>query len=266
MDRLRQLENDSVYIIREAYARASKLGVLWSIGKDSTVLLWLVRKAFCGHVPCPVVHIDTTYKIPEMIAYRDTVVKELGLTLVVGQNEEALAAGMGPEKGRVTCCGALKTQALKDTIVGEGFDNILLGIRRDEDGTRAKERVFSPRNSDGEWNFKDQVPEIWQQYNASAPPGGHVRVHPILAWSELEIWEYIRQEEIPVLPLYFAKDGKRYRTLGCQPCTSPIESTASTLDEIIEELKTGNLSERRGRAQDQESFFAMQALREKGYM
>ena len=266
MNHLDALESQSVYIFREAFNKIDKLGMLWSVGKDSNVMLWLARKAFLGHVPFPVVHVDTSYKIPEMIEFRDRMAKEWGLQLIVGQNKKALADGMGPEKGRVTCCSALKTEGLKQTLAEHGFTGVFAGIRRDEEGTRAKERVFSPRGKHAEWNFRDQPPEFWDQFKTDFEPGTHLRIHPLLHWTEIDIWHYIRREKIPVVDLYFAKDGKRYRSLGCAPCTGTIVSTASTLDEIITELETTNVSERAGRAQDKESEDAFERLRVEGYM
>ncbi|RME75684.1 MAG: sulfate adenylyltransferase subunit 2, partial [Planctomycetota bacterium] len=243
-----------------------KIGMLWSIGKDSTVLLWLVRKAFCGHVPFPLIHVDTSYKIPEMIAYRDRVVREWGLELIVGQNREALEGGMGPGCGRVTCCRALKTEPFKQVVAEHAFDGLLLGIRRDEEGTRSKERYFSPRDANFGWVFQEQPPELWDQFNTGFGAGTHVRVHPLLDWTEIDLWEYIERENIPLVDLYFAKDGRRYRSLGCAPCTGTIASEASTVREIIEELKATRQSERSGRAQDQEAEDAFERLRAEGYM
>ena len=263
---LDQLESQSIFIIREAYAKFKRLGMLWSIGKDSTVLLWLARKAFLGHCPIPLVHIDTSFKIPEMIQYRDRFIKQWNLKLIVGQNKSALDLGMNPSQGKLECCTALKTLALKRTIEENHFQGILLGIRRDEEGTRAKERYFSPRDQNYEWDFKNQPPELWNQFQSDYPPDIHVRIHPLLQWTELNIWEYILREKIPVIDLYFSKNGKRYRSLGCAPCTATVESNASTVEEIIEELKTTETSERAGRAQDQVELHAMQKLRMKGYM
>jgi sulfate adenylyltransferase subunit 2 len=260
------LENESIYIIREAYSQVRSLALLWSMGKDSTVLLHLVRKAFMGHFPIPLVHIDTSYKIPEMIQWRDKFVADNGLRLIVGQNKAALDAGMGPEQGRLTCCGALKTQALLDTVKEHEIQGLILGIRRDEEGSRGKERVVSPRSSDSSWTYKDQPAEMWNYYNLHVPADVHVRVHPILQWTELDVWEYIRREQLAVMPLYFTNNGKRYRSLGCAPCTGTIESNARTLDDIIEELKGIGTSERAGRAQDLEHAYAMQKLRTAGYM
>ncbi|MEE9300472.1 MAG: sulfate adenylyltransferase subunit CysD [Alphaproteobacteria bacterium] len=265
-DVLDALEAESVYILREAFNRLDKLAMLWSVGKDSNVLLWLTRKAFFGHVPFPVIHIDTSYKIPEMIAFRDRLVKEWGLDLIIGRNEVALAAGMNHKKGRVVCCTALKTEALKRVIGEHGFTGVIAGIRRDEEGTRAKERVFSPRGEKAEWNFRDQPPEFWDQYKTDFPPGTHLRVHPLLHWTELDVWRYIRREAIPVVELYFAKRGQRYRSLGCLPCTGTIKSEAVNLDGIIRELESTLVSERSGRAQDREAEDAFERLRADGYM
>jgi len=266
MDHLETLENQSVFILREAYKKFKKLAMLWSIGKDSTVLLWLARKAFLGHCPVPLVHIDTTYKIPEMIEFRDKVVKEWGLRLIVGSNTEALAAGMHPDKGRITCCGALKTEALQQLMAEKEYTGLILGIRRDEEGTRAKERYFSPRDKNFEWNYKDQPPEFWDQFKTDFDKDTHIRIHPLLHWTESDVWQYIKKENIPVVDLYFSRNGERYRSLGCWPCTGRIKSTASNVDEILEELRTTVTSERAGRAQDQEDTYAMQKLRAKGYM
>jgi sulfate adenylyltransferase subunit 2 len=266
VDHLDALENESIYIFREAQRKFKDLAMLWSIGKDSTTLLWLARKAFFGKVPFPLVHIDTGFKHPMMIEYRDRMAKEWEVDLIVGQNEEAICSGMTPEKGRFACCNALKTQGLQQLLDRRGFKGIFLGIRRDEEGSRAKERIFSPRDKNFEWNYKDQPPELWDQFNTSFGPDTHVRIHPLLSWTELDIWEYIRREEIPVCSLYLSKDGKRYRSLGCVPCNSPLASGASTVDEIIEELKVTKTPERAGRAQDHEAAYMMQKLRSLGYM
>ena len=265
LDHLDQLENKSIFIIREAYKQFKKVAMLWSIGKDSSTLLWLVRKAFYGRIPFPVIHIDTGYQIPAMIEWRDRYTKDWGLDLIISQNKEALANGMS-NKNKLACCTALKTDALKQTMVEYKFRALLLGIRRDEHGVRAKERVFSPRNEDFKWDYKNQPPELWDQYKAKAEETEHIRVHPLLHWTELDIWRYIKRENIPIIPLYFAKDGKRYRSLGCECCCKPIESKASNIDEVIRELETTKQAERSGRAQDKEDLHAMQKLRALGYM
>jgi sulfate adenylyltransferase subunit 2 len=270
MNHLSRLENQSVYILREAYHKFENLAMLWSIGKDSTVLLWLARKAFFGHVPFPLVHVDTTYKIPSMIEYRDRLCHEWNLRLVVGRNEAALRDGHTYPKGRATrveCCGILKKDALKAVLDQHGYTGVIVGVRRDEEPTRAKERYFSPRDTNMEWNVEDQPPELWDQFKTDFKKGEHIRIHPLLHWTEINIWEYIHRESIPVIPLYFANErGERYRSLGCHPCTAPIRSNARTVPEIIEELRQTRAPERSGRAQDQESEDAFEKLRRDGYM
>lgn len=293
MDHLDQLENLSVHILREAYANFKSLCMLWSIGKDSTVLLWLARKAFLGHVPFPLVHIDTSYKIPEMIAYRDRLTRQWHLDMIYGQNTAALAAKKTYPDGnadRLTCCGLLKTEALKHTLAGdwprqrfnhttdryetdtntEPFTGVIVGLRADEEGSRSKERYFSPRDRRNEWDIAGQPPEFWNQFKTDFAPGTHVRIHPLLDWTELNIWEYIDRENIPTVSLYYNQgEGKRFRSLGCYPCTFPITSEARTPKEIIEELRTGklsNIAERSGRAQDAEDGGGLETLRKDGYM
>jgi sulfate adenylyltransferase subunit 2 len=267
---LDKLEAQSIYIMREAFAKFENMAMLWSIGKDSSVLLWLARKAFFGHVPFPCVHVDTSYKIPEMIEFRDKLAKEWKLDLVIGQNKEALAAGNTFPNGkatRVECCGMLKKDGLQQVMHDKGYTAVFVGIRRDEEGTRAKERYFSPRDKNFEWDFKDQPPELWDQFKTDFEPGTHLRIHPLLHWTEINIWEYIEREKIPIVSLYFAnKEGKRYRSLGCAPCTSPVDSKASTIPEIIEELRNTKVAERSTRAQDAESEHAFEQLRAQGYM
>jgi sulfate adenylyltransferase subunit 2 len=267
MDHLSALENKSIFIIREAYYRFRNIAMLWSVGKDSTTLLWLCRKAFFGKIPFPVIHIDTTYKFPEMYEFRDEYARQWGLNLIIGRNEESVGRGMGPTVGsKLDCCNELKTNALKETIARYGFKALILGIRRDEHGIRAKERVFSPRDDSFKWNYEDQPAELWDQYKSTALEDNHFRVHPILHMTELDIWNYIKREGIPLTGLYFSRNGKRYRSIGCAPCCSPVESNASTIDEIIEELKTTKTGERAGRAQDKEDAYTMQKLRSLGYM
>ena len=270
MDHLSRLEHQSVFILREAYNKLERLAMLWSIGKDSTVLLWLARKAFFGRVPFPLVHVDTTYKIPSMIEFRDRLVAEWGLQLVVGRNDEVLRAGQTYPEGRATrveCCSLLKKDALRQVLDAHGFTGVIVGVRRDEEPTRAKERYFSRRDRDMRWDATDQPPELWDQFNTDFEPGAHVRVHPLLHWTEVNIWEYIERERIPVIPLYFANEhGARYRSLGCQPCTQAIASEAKTVRQIIQELRETRVPERSGRAQDQESEEAFERLRRDGYM
>lgn len=267
MDYLSEMESKSIYVVREAYSRFKNIGMLWSMGKDSTALLWIVKKAFYGKIPFPIIHIDTGYKFPEMYTFRDKLAKEWNLDMHIAKNEAALAAGMGPNVGsKIDCCTALKTQALKDYLAQLKLDAVLLAIRRDEHGIRAKERYFSPRDENFKWNYEDQPPELWDQYKSSSEGSDHVRVHPMLHMTELDIWRYIKRENIPVNELYFAKDGKRYRSLGCSCCCSPGESHASTVDEMIAELETTNISERSYRAQDKEDSYTMQKLRSLGYM
>lgn len=293
MERLETLESQSVYILREAYREFKQLVMLWSIGKDSTVLLWLARKAFFGHVPFPLMHIDTHYKIPEMIEYRDRLAREWKLHMAYGRNDAALAAKKTFPDGsatRLQCCAALKSEALKHTLSGawprwvmdpatgqyvkttggEPFTGVIVGARADEEGSRSKERYFSPRDRHNEWDIGDQPPELWNQFKTDFAPGTHVRIHPLLDWTELNVWEYIDREGIPVVSLYFDQGrGQRYRSLGCWPCTQPVQSTSRNVPEIIEELRSGkfaNIAERSGRDQDKEDGYGLESLRREGYM
>ena len=292
-DHLDQLESRSIHILREAYAGFRSLCMLWSIGKDSTVLLWLSRKAFFGHVPYPLVHIDTSYKIPEMIAYRDRLAIQWKLTMIVGQNREALDQKRTFPEGavdRITCCGLLKTEALTHTLAGdwprmrlnhatgryeidrntEPYTGVIVGARADEEGSRSKERYFSPRSTSNTWDIGDQPPEFWNQFKTEFAPGTHVRIHPLLDWTELNIWEYIEREQIPTVSLYYDQgQGTRYRSLGCGPCTNPVESDARTPAEVVVELRSGryaNIAERSGRAQDKDDGGGLETLRRDGYM
>jgi sulfate adenylyltransferase subunit 2 len=293
MDHLDKLESQSIFILREAYREFKPLGMLWSIGKDSTVLLCLARKAFFGHVPFDLIHIDTEYKIPKMVEYRDRLTLEWKLNMVVGKNEEALSLKKTFQDGavdRLTCCKLLKTDALKATLSGRSrryrfnhslkryeedrkcapYAGIVAGIRADEEGSRSKERYFSPRDAANSWDIGEQPPELWNQFNTDFPSGTHVRVHPLLDWTELNVWEYISREQVPVVPLYFNQgEGRRYRSLGCWPCTKPVESEATTVAGIIEELRTGKFSkvpERAGRDQDKDDDGTLETLRREGYM
>jgi sulfate adenylyltransferase subunit 2 len=303
MDHLDALEQQSVYILREAFRHFDRLCMLWSIGKDSTVLLWLARKAFFGHVPFPLVHIDTSYKLPEMIAYRDRLAMEYKLRMIVGQDRETLRNGLDfparfkanpqmtaqeQEQARAQCCGLLKAGALKATLHGTGlrrrlnldtgvyeddpdrepYTGVIVGARADEEGSRSKERYFSPRDKNNAWDVGDQPPEFWNQFKTDFAPGTHVRIHPLLDWTELNIWEYIQRENIPTVSLYYDQGtGKRYRSLGCGPCQRPIDSTAKNVEDIIAELKSGklkNIAERSGRLQDGKN--GLEHLRKDGYM
>jgi sulfate adenylyltransferase subunit 2 len=293
MNHLEKLEAISVHIFRESYREFKSLVMLWSIGKDSTVLLWLARKAFFSHVPFPLMHVDTHFKIPEMIDYRDRLARELHLDLIVGQNKSALDAKQTFPDGklsRIACCRSLKSEALKHTLSGEWprlrmdhdagrlveekhpepFTGVIVGARADEEGSRSKERYFSARDQQHEWDVGDQPPELWKQYKTDFAPGTHVRIHPLLDWTELNIWEYIERENIPIIPLYFDRgEGTRYRSLGCFPCTSPVESTARNVAEIIAELRSGkfaDIAERSGREQDKEDGGGLETLRRGGYM
>jgi len=293
MTHLDKLENISVRIIREAYANFKNLCMLWSIGKDSTVLLWLTRKAFFGHVPFPLVHIDTDFKIPEMIKYRDELTKSWNLNMIYGKNLDALKKKQTFPDGnsdRITCCRNLKSETLKNTLNGkwnrfrfdhlsgnykidsntESYTGVIVGVRSDEEGSRSKERYFSPRDKNNDWDVGDQPPEFWNQFKTDFAPNTHVRIHPLLDWTELNIWEYIQKENIPTVSLYYDQgDGKRYRSLGCYPCTSPIDSTARNVAGIIKELRSGklkNIAERSGREQDKDDGGGLESLRRDGYM
>ncbi len=293
MDQLSQIEAKSIHILREAYREFKSLCMLWSIGKDSTVMLWLTRKAFFGHVPIPLVHIDTSFKIPEMISYRDQLAREWNLNMVVGCNHEAIRAkNTFPDKvcDRITCCRKLKSEALKHTLSGEWprkrlnhksgeyeidpnpepYTGVIVGVRADEEGSRSKERYFSPRDQENDWHVDDQPPELWNQFNTDFAPGTHLRIHPLLDWTELNIWEYIEREQIPIIQLYFDRgNGKRYRSLGCAPCTQPVSSSARTVPQIIDELRSGkfaDIAERSGRAQDKDDGGGLETLRRDGYM
>ncbi|MEO7360913.1 MAG: sulfate adenylyltransferase subunit CysD [Gemmatimonadaceae bacterium] len=293
MDQLDALEHRSVFLLREAYSAFKSLCMLWSIGKDSTVMLWLARKAFYGHVPFPLVHVDTSFKIPEMIAYRDRLALEWRLNMVAGENREALDAKTTFPDGKVdrlTCCRLLKTDALKHTLSGDwprarldhstgryvrdsdqtAYTGVIVGARADEEGSRSKERYFSPRGQQSEWDVSEQPPEFWNQFKTDFAPGTHVRIHPLLDWTELNIWEYIEREKIPTVSLYYDQGaGNRYRSLGCGTCTSRVDSTARTPSDIISELRTGrfaDIAERAGRAQDKDDGGGLERLRRDGYM
>ncbi len=278
MDHLDELESQSIYLLREAYHSFSNLCMPWSMGKDSNVLIWLSKKAFGGKIPYPLLHIDTTYEFPEMLEFREWAVKYYDLDLIVKINEDARAGrgsyttSIGYEThDPVTVTHELKTVALQQIMAEKKFDALITGIRRDEDPTRAKERYFSPRTADFEWDYKDQPPEFWNQFTTAVEPGEHIRVQPLLDWAEVDIWRYIERENIPIPQMYFARKGEdgqfyRFRSLGCWPITKPVVSTAANIQEIIAELMVTKTSERAGRAQDHHERNAMQKLRAKGFM
>ena len=278
MDHLDKLESQSIYILREAYHSFSNLCMPWSMGKDSNVLIWLSKKAFCSHIPYPLLHIDTTYEFPEMLEFREWAVEKYKLDLIVKINEDARAgtgsytSSIGYEThDPVTVTHELKTVALQQIMGERKFDALITGIRRDEDPTRAKERYFSPRNAEFEWDYKDQPPEFWNQFTTALEPGEHIRVQPLLDWTEVDIWRYIERENIPIPQMYFARKGEdglnyRFRSLGCWPITKPVQSNAANIEQIISELLVTKTSERAGRAQDHHERNAMQKLRAKGFM
>lgn len=265
MNKLDELENQSIYIIREAYTHFKKVAVLWSMGKDSTVLLVLCRKAFLGTVPFTVIHIDTGRKFECMYTFREKWAKEWNLNLIIARNTSEAARRIS-HTDKLSCCNLLKTEALKQVVSKYNFDAIMLAIRRDEHGIRAKERHFSPRDSNFRWNYEDQPPELWDLFESKTKHDTHIRIHPLLEWTELDVWQYIKRENILTVELYFSQHGKRHRSIGCAPCCEPIESDANNIDEIICELKNTKISERQGRAQDKEAAYAMQQLRALGYM
>ncbi len=273
MKKLKDLENKSIFIIREAFNKYKKPAILWSVGKDSTLLLWLAKKAFYNKIPFPIIHIDTGYKFKKIYEFRDGYAKELNFNLIITKNKNAKET---PEKDKFECCNARKTEALKQIIKENGFDALFVGIRRDEHGIRNKERYFSPRDKKFKWNVskkdKHKIKSLqdaefsgWNIFATDFGPNtNHVRIHPLLHWTELDVWEYIQQEQIPVVKLYFTQKGKRFRSIGCEPCCKPVNSSAKNVNEIIEELKTTKIEERSGREQDKE--YNMQKLRSLGYM
>jgi sulfate adenylyltransferase subunit 2 len=263
MERLDELEAQSIFIFREAFARMKKLALLWSLGKDSNVMIWLARKAFFGHLPFPAMHVDTGKKFPEMYTFRDRYPAEWGIDLIVESCPPIET--VDPTLPPAARSAARKTEGLKLALAKHGFDGLIAGIRRDEEATRAKERVFSPRGLEGHWDVRDQPPEFWDHFNAWLPADAHLRVHPILH-CETDIWAYTRREGIPIIPLYLARDGKRYRSLGDADITSPVPSQARTIDEIIAELDTTRTPERAGRAMDHEAQDAFERLRVSGYL
>jgi sulfate adenylyltransferase subunit 2 len=292
---LEALEAESIYILREAAAEFARPVMLYSIGKDSSVMLRLAQKAFFpGRIPFPLLHVDTSYKFPEMIEFRDRYTKEIGAELIVHQNREALAAGANPfALGTQKCCGLLKTRALLDALEAGGFTAAFGGARRDEEKSRAKERVYSFRDAHGQWDPKNQRPELWNIFNSKIDKGESIRVFPLSNWTELDIWLYIHAENIPIVPLYFAREREvverngslvliyskdqllpgentklvscRMRSLGCMPCTGAIRSTADTVPKIIEEMFTFRRSERENRAIDHDEEGSMELKKREGY-
>ncbi len=295
LNHLQALEAESIAIMREAVAEFAHPVMLYSIGKDSSVMLRLAQKAFYpGRIPFPLLHVDTSYKFPEMIAFRDAYTKEIGAELIVHRNEEAIAAGANPYTlGTQNCCGLLKTRSLLDGLAEGGFDAAFGGARRDEEKSRAKERVYSFRDGAGQWDPKNQRPELWSLYNSRLRKGESIRVFPLSNWTELDIWLYLYAEKIPIVSLYFAKerpliirggqmtlvhDGMkllpgeqvrtekvRMRSLGCLPCTGAMRSEADTLPKIIEELLTFRRSERENRAIDHDEEGSMEVKKREGY-
>jgi len=295
LNHLQALEAESIAIMREAVAEFAKPVMLYSIGKDSSVMLRLAQKAFYpGKFPFPLLHIDTSYKFPEMIRFRDSYTKEIGAELIVHRNEKAIADGANPYTlGTQNCCGLLKTRSLLDGLEEGGFDAAFGGARRDEEKSRAKERVYSFRDSAGQWDPKNQRPELWGLYNSRLSKGESIRVFPLSNWTELDIWLYLYAEKIPIVPLYFAKERPvtirggaitlvdettklmpgekveqmkiRMRSLGCAPCTGAIRSEADTLPKIIEELLTFRRSERENRAIDHDEEGSMETKKREGY-
>ena len=296
LSHLQRLEAESTHILREVAAEAKKPVMMYSIGKDSAVMLRLALKAFFpAKPPFPLLHVDTTWKFREMIAFRDATARELGIELLVHINQDGVAQGIGPlTHGSEVHTDVMKTQALKQALNANQFDLIIGGARRDEEKSRAKERIFSFRTAAHHWNPRDQRPELWRTYNLRINAGESVRVFPLSNWTELDVWRYIRAERIPVVPLYFAKprpvvrrDGQlimidderltlkpgekremlkvRFRTLGCYPLTGAVESDAETLDDIIEELEAARTSERTGRVIDHDGAASMERKKQEGY-
>ena len=296
MNHLDTLESEGIHILRVAAARFERPVMLYSIGKDSSVLLHLARKAFHpGRIPFPLLHVDTTWKFREMIAFRDATARELGLDLLVHINQEGLRAGVDPvTSGSALHTDVMKTQALRQALARHGFDAAIGGARRDEEKSRAKERVFSLRSDAQRWTPSDQRPELWGIYNTELRPGESMRVFPLSDWTERDVWAYVARERIPVVPLYFAKprpvvrrgdtwilvdDARlplapgespqmrsvRFRTLGCYPLTGAVESKAATVAEIIAELGASRWSERQGRLIDSDQSGSMEKKKQEGY-
>jgi len=293
---LQRLEAESIHIMREVVAECERPVMLYSIGKDSSVMLHLALKAFFPAVPpFPFLHVDTTWKFREMIAFRDQIARQYGLNLLVHINQDGLDTGIGPfTHGSTVHTDVMKTQALKQALTHHGFDAAIGGARRDEEKSRAKERVFSFRSAQHRWDPKQQRPELWRLYNTRTHKGESIRVFPLSNWTELDVWQYIYFERIPIVPLYFAaqrpvvrRDGTwimvdddrmplqpgetpemkqvRFRTLGCYPLTGAIESTAATLPQIIQEMLLTTMSERQGRVIDHDQSASMERKKVEGY-
>jgi sulfate adenylyltransferase subunit 2 len=293
---LQRLEAESIFILREAAAEFAKPVMLYSIGKDSSVMVHIARKAFApAHPPFPLLHVDTTWKFREMIMFRDATARRFGLELIVHVNQDGLQRGINPlDSGSALHTHVMKTEALKQALDRHGFDAAIGGARRDEERSRAKERVFSLRSPQHGWDPKNQRPELWRLFNCRLNQGESMRVFPLSNWTELDIWQYIRAEQIPVVPLYFARerpvvvrDGAlivrdderlrlargerptmrrvRFRTLGCYPLTGAVESSAVTLDQIIDELAAARTSERAVRLIDHDEPAAMERKKREGY-
>jgi len=293
---LQRLEAESIHIMREVVAESDNPVMLYSIGKDSAVMLHLAIKAFYPALPpFPLLHVDTGWKFREMIAFRDDIVAKLGLTLLTHTNPDGVAQGVGPfTHGSAVHTDIMKTQGLKQALDQHGFDVAFGGARRDEEKSRAKERIFSFRSAQHRWDPKQQRPELWRTYNARKQKGESIRVFPLSNWTELDIWQYIHLENIPLVPLYFAakrpvveRDGTlimvdddrmpmrpgevpdqkmvRFRTLGCYPLTGAVESTAATLPNIIQEMLLTTTSERQGRVIDHDQAASMEKKKQEGY-
>jgi len=295
LNHLKALEAESMHILREAAAEFARPVMLYSIGKDSSVMLRLAQKAFFpGKIPFPLLHVDTSYKFPEMIEFRDAYARQIGAELIVHRNQGALDAGANPfTLGTQKCCGLLKTKSLLDALASGGFDAAFGGARRDEEKSRAKERIYSFRDSLGQWDPKNQRPELWNIFNSHIDQGESIRVFPLSNWTELDVWLYIQAENIPIVPLYFAKEREvvlrngaivlihnanellpgeksqmlmcRMRSLGCVPCTGAIRSEAGSIAEIIEEMAAFRRSERENRVIDHDAEGSMELKKQEGY-
>src|SRR5664279_5572047 len=296
LNHLQALEAESISILREAVAEFARPVMLYSIGKDSSVMLRLAQKAFYpGKIPFPLLHIDTSYKFPEMIEFRDRYAREIGAELIVHQNRDAIEEGTNPfTLGTQKCCGLLKTKSLLDALLAGEFDAAFGGARRDEEKSRAKERIYSFRDSQGQWDPKNQRPELWNNFNTRIDKGESIRVFPLSNWTELDIWLYIHVENLPIVPLYYAKPrpvvkrvetlvmvdddrlplepgevpemrNVRFRTLGCYPLTGAIESAAASTEDIIRETLDSRYSERRDRVIDQDGSASMERKKQEGY-